>query len=398
MAANSNNTAFYSFSRLWPILFLSWIFFMTFVARAVLSPLMPSLEGDLNISHTQAGSLFFVMAMGYCGAMLGSGFVSGRITHRYTIMASAVLVGIALLILSAGRNLWEIRAAVFFLGMAAGLYLPSGITTLTDMVQPKDWGKAVSIHELAPNLAFVAAPVLAEVLMLWFSWRVVLAVIGIATIGFGLVFARFGRGGRFPGQPPRPASVRRVMRDRSFWVMVVLFGLAISSTMGIYNMLPLYLTSDIGISRPVANTLMALSRVMGLGTALISGWATDRFGARKTIVYAFVMTGTATVCMGAFTAPEAVVAAVFFQAVLSTIYFPAGFTALSSLFSVDIRNVAIAFTIPLAFMFGSGVIPAVIGMFGDAGLFAWGFILAGGLMLAGCLLVPLLRNLESGIG
>ncbi|MDY6904522.1 MAG: MFS transporter [Thermodesulfobacteriota bacterium] len=383
--------SFYSLATLGPILLLSWMFFLTFVARAVLSPLMPTLEAGLEISHSQAGGLFFFMAAGYCAAMLVSGFVSGRITHRKTIVTSAVLVGTALLVLSMRQGLWEIRGAVCFLGMAAGLYLPSGISTLTGMVDRRNWGKAVSIHELAPNLAFVAAPLLAEVLMFWFSWRVVLAVIGMTTIAFGMVFARFGRGGDFPGQPPRLAAVRQIMKNRSFWVMVILFSLGISSTMGIYNMLPLYLTSDIGISRSSANTLLALSRVTGLVTALVSGWATDRFGAKKTIVYAFVTTGLATVGMGVFNAPAAVGMAVFLQAMLSTVYFPAGFTALSSIFSVDMRNVAVAFTIPIAFMFGSGVVPTVIGMFGDAGLFGCGFMVAGGVIVAGVLLVPRLR-------
>ncbi len=386
--------SFYSFDRLWPIFFLALIFFLTFLARAVLSPLMPSIEAGVNISHSQAGMLFLSMAVGYFAAMLGSGFVSAKITHRYSIVSSAVMVGVALLILAASHGLWEMRLSVLFLGMAAGLYLPSGITTLTSMVVRGDWGKAVSIHELAPNLGFVAAPLVSEVLMLWFSWRTVLFVIGWVAIGAGLVFAGFGRGGNFPGQPPRPASVRQVLAEKSFWIMVMLFGLGISSTMGIYNMLPLYLTTDIGLSRSVANTLLALSRVLGLVTALISGWATDRYGARQTIVYAFILTGTATILVGALAAPVPVIIVVFLQAVLSTIYFPAGFTALSSLFSVDIRNVAIALTIPFAFAFGSGLIPALIGFLADMGQFSLGLMITGGLIMSGSLLVLFLRDPE----
>ncbi len=382
---------FYRWQRLWPILFVALIFFLTFVARTALSPLMPSIEAELHISHSQAGMLFFVLAGGYFAAMMGSGLVSARLTHRYTIALSAVLVGLVLLVLAVSRGLWPVRAAVFFLGMAAGLYLPSGVTTLTDMVETRHWGKAVSIHELAPNLGFVAAPLLAELLMLWFSWRAVLAVIGGVTIVIGLFFARYSRWGCFPGQPPRPAAVKAIFARKSFWLMVILFGLAISSTMGIYNMLPLYLTGEIGISRRMANTFMAFSRIAGLLTALLSGWATDRFGARRTIISAFLLTGTATVLLGLLAEPGWVILLVFLQAVLSTIYFPAGFTALSSLFSVDIRNVAIAFTIPLAFLCGSGLIPAMIGFFGEAGSFSMGFATTGGLILGGALLALFLR-------
>ena len=383
--------SFYSFPQLGPILFLALLFFLTFISRVVLSPLMPSIEGELKISHSQAGTMFFFMALGYFVALLGSGFLSSKITHKYTIVLSATVVGIALLVIAASRNLWELRGAIFFLGMAAGLYLPSGMTTLTDMVASKHWGKAVSIHEIAPNLAFVAAPIISEILMIWFSWRVVPTVIGLIAILIGMMFARLSRWGHFPGQPPGLTAAKCVFAKKSFWIMVVLFGLAISSTMGIYTMLPLYLINEIGIPRGLANTLIALSRIGGMGTALISGWATDRFGAARTIIYAFVLTGIATILLGVAESKGPAAAMVILQAGLATIYYPAGFTALSSLFSADIRNVAISFTIPFAFVFGSGIIPSMIGFTGDMGSFSIGFGITGALILSGSLLPVFLK-------
>jgi len=390
---HSKPAAFYSFRRLGPILFLALLFFLTFIARVVLSPLMPSIESELKISHSQAGSMFFFLSLGYFIALMGSGFIAAKISHKYTIVCSAVIVGIALLVIAASRNLLELRAAVFFLGMAAGLYLASGMTTLTDMVDSKDWGKAVSIHEIAPNLGFVAAPMISEIIILWFSWRAVPTAIGLTAILTGLLFAWLSRWGKFPGQPPGMTAIKCVFAKKSFWIMVILFGLGISSTMGVYTMLPLYLIKEIGIRHGPANTLIGLSRIAGMGTALISGWATDRFGATRTIMYAFLLTGLTTILLGAAASKATVVVIVFLQAVLSTIYFPAGFTALSSLFSADIRNVAISFTIPFAFVFGSGIIPSMIGLTGDMGSFSIGFALTGALILAGSLL-PLYLKLK----
>lgn len=387
----ADNRSFYTPSRLGPILFIALLFFLTFIARVLLSPLMPAVEAELDLTHAQAGNIFFILSIGYFIALAGSGFLSARITHKSTIVCSVTIVGLALLAIAASRGALGLRAAVFFLGMAAGLYIPSGITTLTDMVDAKDWGKAVSIHELAPNLGFVAAPLLAELLLIWFSWRVVPAVLGIAAIGIGLVFARMGRWGRFSGQPPGLAAIRRVFSQPSFWIMVLLFSVGISSTLGLYTMLPLYLINDIGISRPQANTLIACSRAAGMASALFSGWATDRFGARKTIICALALTGAATLLLGAVASPLPAGLLVFLQAVLATIYFPAGFTALSSLFSSEIRNVAISFTIPFAFLFGAGLVPSMIGFTGDIGSFSIGIAATGSLILAGSLLPLLLE-------
>jgi len=62
-----------------------------------MAPLMPSIEQDLNISHSAAGSLFLLISFGYLTSLIGSGFVSSRFTHHKTILISYVILGIALL-------------------------------------------------------------------------------------------------------------------------------------------------------------------------------------------------------------------------------------------------------------------------------------------------------------
>ena len=160
-------------SQLAPVLLLTGIFFLNFMARIVLSPLLPSIEKDLGASHSDAGALFLLVSIGYFVALLCAGSVSSRLLHKKTIVLSAMAVGVTLIGISISRNLTEMRLGFLVLGIAAGLYLPSGIVTLTSLVRSKDWGKGVAIHELAPNLSFVAAPAISELLMAWFSWRAV---------------------------------------------------------------------------------------------------------------------------------------------------------------------------------------------------------------------------------
>ena len=158
-------------SQLGPLIFLTSIFFLTFVARIIPAPLLPSIEKDLGVTHAEAGSLFLFISLGYFITLLGSGFVSSRLMHRQTIVLSVTTLGLALGAVVLGQRLWSIRLGLFFVGMAAGLYLPSGLATLTSLVHTKHWGKAIAIHEWAPNLSFVAAPLISEALLLWFSWR-----------------------------------------------------------------------------------------------------------------------------------------------------------------------------------------------------------------------------------
>ncbi|MGD8524492.1 MAG: MFS transporter, partial [Desulfobacterales bacterium] len=158
-------------AHLSPLLILTSIFFINFISRIILSPLMPKIEAELGIAHAAAGSFFLLISVGYFITLLGSGFFSSRLTHRKTIILSAAVLGVALLGTSFISGLWGIRIGMLIIGLAAGLYLPSGLATLTAIIAPRHWGKAIAIHELGPNLSFIAAPLLAEALLIWFSWR-----------------------------------------------------------------------------------------------------------------------------------------------------------------------------------------------------------------------------------
>ena len=346
---------------------------------------MPAIERDLNIGHGEAGSLFLFISLGYFPGLLGSGYVSSRFTHRWTVILSSVAVGGSLLAVSLSHTLWWIRSALVLIGLSSGLYLPSGIASLTDMVNSRDWGKAIALHELAPILAFISAPLLAEGLMIWFSWRGVLAVLGGTAIFTGGAFACFGRGGAFLGETPSPRNLRALVTIPSFWIMVVLFSMGIGASLGVYTMLPLYLVAEEGLGRGWANTLVALSRIAALGVIFLAGWATDRLGPRRALGGAFLATGMATMLLGLLHGVR-ILPALFLQPVFSSCFFPAGFAALSKIGPSQVRNVAVSLTIPVAFLLGGGAIPAGIGILGEHGLFSLGFTLVG-IMLAGCIIL-----------
>lgn len=373
-----------------PLLVLTSIFFVNFTARIIYAPLLPEIERDLNISHGEAGSLFLLISAGYFLSLLCSGWFASRLTHGKTITLSSVVLGLALIGTAFSRNLWTIRLSLFVLGLAAGLYLPSGIATLTKLIGYRHRGKAIAVHELAPTLGFAASPLLSELVMMRFSWQTVVVLLGMMALLMGLVFARFGKGGDFPGAAPGFDSFKPFFGEPAFWLMLLLFGLAISSSLGIYTMLPLYLIHEHGIERNFANSLVALSRVSGLGMIFVGGWVTDRIGAKKTLIFIFLLSGITTILIGAASGAW-VLAAVFLQPMLAVCFFPAGFSALSRIGPANARNIAVSLTVPFAFLFGGGAVPTGIGFMGDVTSFALGIVLVGVLILSGALLAGFLN-------
>jgi NNP family nitrate/nitrite transporter-like MFS transporter len=149
---NMNKSSAPLSSQVVPLILITGIFFLNFISRIILAPLMPTIENDLGIGHGEAGALFFMISLGYFAALMGSGFFSYHLTHRKTIILSSMVSGAALFAISISHTMWGIRLGLLIVGMAAGIYLPSGLSTLTSLVRSRDWGKAIAIHEMAPNL------------------------------------------------------------------------------------------------------------------------------------------------------------------------------------------------------------------------------------------------------
>jgi len=373
-----------------PVFFLTLIFFINFIGRMILSPLLPTIERELSISHGQAGSLFFLMSAGYVIGLLGSGFFASQTNHKITIVVSSAGVGCALIGISLCNSLWTMRAGLLCVGLAAGLYIPSAIAAITALVEQPRWGKAIAIHELAPNLAFFAAPFVAQAFLTWSTWRLALGVIGTASLFVSLFFYRFGRGGEFPGESPVSSAFATLIRMPAFWLMVVLFGIGVSTTIGVYAMLPLYLVSERHLDQSWANTVVALSRSYGPLLGLVGGWASDRLGPRRTMVISLAFTGIATMLLGPVST-RWISVVVIFQPLLAVWFFPAAFATLAAITRPDARNLAVSFTVPFGYIIGGGAVPAFIGIMGDAGSFAAGYVETGFFVLIGAVLALLLR-------
>ena len=364
-----------------PVFFLVAIFLLNFISRVIFSPLLPTIEKELEIGHGQAGFFFFLISAGYLSGLLGSGFVSSRTSHRLTILASGAGVGAALVLLSTSSSLGAMRTGLYALGLAAGLYMPSAIATITALVDQRHWGKAIAIHELAPNLAFFAGPFIAELFLKHSSWRAALAVLGLSSVVITIAYSRYGKGGRFAGESPASNAFGVLVHTPAFWIMLILFGVGVSSTVGIYAMLPLYLVSDRHVEATWANTVTALSRSYGPIFGMLGGWVSDRLGPKRTMVVSLLVTGMLTLLLG-LVADDWISPVVIVQPALAVWFFPAGFAALAVIAPPQARNLAVGFTIPFGYLIGGGAIPTFIGIMGDAKLFALGFTITGLLITA----------------
>ena len=372
------------------VLALTGLFYLTFVSRIIFAPLMPFIQTDLHVSDGRAGALFLMISIGLFSAPLLIGWVSAGIRYRGALAVSNIGVGVMLLVTSFSQSLAAMQISMVLLGLTAGFHIPSAVASITAQVQKPDWGKALGIHQVAPPLSFVTAPLIATVLAPLLSWRGALTAWGVFSACCGILFWLRGRSGDFKGQGLNFHVAREVLGLRAFWVIVVLMGMAMSGSAGIYAMLPLYMVRNQGFSPQLANTLIGLSQVSGLIMVFFAGLIADKIGPKKTIALALLGSGAMTVLIGTLNGVGLVVA-IFLQPLFLTSFFPAAFAALSRSVRPRLRGVGNSLGPAFGFLIGGGLTPTVIGYLADAQAFAAGIILVGCFILAGPFVVQFMH-------
>ncbi len=378
--------------RLRPILFLVAILYLNFLARIVFAPLLPVIKIEFGLGHGEAGSLFFFTASGYFAGLFGAAFVSSQLNHRRTILLSAGAVGGAMLAVSQTASIRGLYSGLSIVGISAGFYVPSALAVISELVNKEHWGKAIAIHEFAPNLGLITAPLLVESLLKLVSWRSILGIIGASSILTGVLFLLFAEGGSQKGETPNRKAMRRILANSSFWIMAAAFVLSLGAHLGVYAMLPLFLTTEMGFARGFANTLIGLSRFTGVMILFFSGLITDQIGRKQAVILFVATTGTLTLMLGTLRGPVVTPILIILQATSAVCFIPAGLATVSLLFPSSFISLAVSLLVPIGFLCGAGLIPAGIGYLADVLSFSFGFSLMGISALAS---LPLLFCLPS---
>lgn len=363
------------------VLLLASIFFLNFIARVVFSPLLPEIEKTLGIDHGASGSFFLFISIGYFISILFSTRVSEILGHKNTIVLSIFSCGTVLILIGTLESLAAIRIGLFLLGYGAGLYLQSGFATIVALVSPTYLARGMAVHELAPNVGFVIAPLACAAILHYFSYHTVLYFMGALLIGVAFIYMALGYNGTMPSRSMDRKAMKTVLTMVPFWQMVLLLSFAICSTLGLYSMLPLYLTSEQNMEESAANTLVALSRVSSVFMPLAGGWLGDRIGNGKVLRYILFTAGMLTIPLGLVSGVPLLVVVVL-QPMVAVCFFPSAFAILSGLGGKDARSAAISLCVPLAFLIGGGVLPTCIGFIGDYYSLGAGFSVVGVAMAA----------------
>ena len=217
------------------------------------------------------------------------------------------------------------------------------------------------------------------------------AVLGVAVLIIAILFSL--KGEELKINEPHKTVFKDLITRKSLWMMVTIMSVVMGANMGIYYILPLYLTKELSLSIGYANGLLGISRLGGIGVAILCGFLVDRFNLRKIMFILMIVSGVLTILLGiASTALIGIV--LFLQAIFITGIMPISFVCMARLFDRETLSMAIGLIVPLGTLFGTGLIPYLLGLSGDLLSFRFGIIVLGVLLILISWLALSLKELE----
>ncbi|TET91415.1 MAG: MFS transporter, partial [Desulfobacteraceae bacterium] len=364
-------------------LLLFWsLWYVNFSARTVISPLLPIIEDEFAISHAVAGSIFSFLSIGYTITLLLSGVLSPRIGYKRSIALGLLILMTSLFFLRYSTTYASLAVASLFIGLGAGIYLPSAIPLITAVFGREHWGKAIAFHETAASFSVFSIPLLTAIALRFLNWKAIFFIISAACLVVCTFFCIFS-------PDPSPQKGKRVqfssvLRRRDFWIMAILWVFAASCALGLYNVIPLFLVKENGMSLETANTIFGFSRIGGFFVAITAGFLVDRYRAKKILFLVILFTGLSTMSLALAQTIPFLVVMLFVQATIYPAFFPVALVAMSRLTDFNERSIFTGTTIAIGVIFGIGLTPVILGAVADVWNFKVGIFSLGALTTLSC--------------
>lgn len=366
-----------SFARFLPFLILiSFTSFVNLLARIIFPAMTPFICAEMNLCHADTGNLFFIMSVGFAISLFGSQFLSSKISHKMTVLFSIVSTGFALVVTSYAADFQFFRFSLFLVGFFAGFFIPSAVAMIREGVAREHLGKAFGIFATAQSFAFILGPMIVDHTTGIFTWKQVLNGFGLISSILSVILFFLFKQGNEKGEPITFGFIRDVFSWPSFWILNILLCIANGLNVGIYNMAPDFFERHNLIEHGAVYKLIIIARVLSVFTAIIAGVIADRFGLKRSMVLAFVFCGALTALMGSMS-PSSSLVLFTLQSPVAACLMPLIHFAIATIVFPEKNAAIVSIIAPFGFLMGAGVVPQLLGFFGDFNLYAQGFILFG---------------------
>lgn len=279
--------------RAWLVVALLWpVACLNYLDRLMITTMRDSLKADITMTDAQFGLLTSVFLWLYALLSPSAGFLADRV-GRSRVIAGSLFVWSAVTWLTAhAQDFPQLLIARALMGVSEACYMPAALALIVDYHRGPTRSLATGLH-ISGLYAGAALGGVGGVLAEHFRWQTAFSIFGIAGIVYGsvLVFCLRDRRDALNATPAdsSPAdgiralsTMSHLLRQSSYWVLLVYFSAISISNWAIYAWLPAYLREHFTLSQGTAG-ISATAYVQSasfVGILLGGAWA-DRWSRRN---------------------------------------------------------------------------------------------------------------------
>ena len=254
----------------------------------VLTPLLPLLITNLNLSLAGAGTLQMCFQLANSVSQLGFGYIADRSNPRILLIGGPILAVAMLPLIGLAPAAWVLAAVLIIGGLGGAAFHPPA-AALVHKYAGQHRGFAMSFHITSGTLGQAMAPLLFAPFVQRFGLRAIpwLILPGMAVLG-GVLLRRVPSIERLRGSSAAGGlrSLRQYAKPLSLlYVIVVLRTLTATS---FSTFVPVMLTRR-GMSIAQAGTAASIYLVAVGAGGFFGGPIADRFGARRVIILSLIL-------------------------------------------------------------------------------------------------------------
>lgn len=262
--------------------------FSSFALLYCVQPLLPLLSQQFALSPAQSSLALSVSTAALALSLLVSSALSERIGRKPLMVAAMVGAALATLLCACAQNYQQLLVLRAALGVVLGGMPAVAMAYLGEEIEPASLGLSMGLYISGSAFGGMAGRVLTSVLSDFLSWRVALAVMGLAGLLSALEFWRslprsrhFVAGGG--SWRALPASLLQHCRDAGLpWLFAMAF-LFMGSFVSLYNYLGYRLLgAPFGLRQSLVGAISFLY-LLGIFSSVWAGRLADRLGRRNVL-------------------------------------------------------------------------------------------------------------------
>ena len=282
----------------WILVALLWVVaLLNYMDRQMLSTMKPTMQLDIHElqSATNFGYLMAIFLWIYGIMSPISGIIADRVNRKWLIIFSLFIWSAVTFSMGYATTFNQIYWLRAFMGFSEALYIPAGLSLISDYHTNKTRSLAIGLHMSGIYMG-QALGGFGATFATMFSWQQAFHTFGFIGIAYSFILIMFlkedsrEKGAKISiNKNTLPSLFRGVgllLTNISFWVILIYFAVPSLPGWGVKNWLPtLYaqnLHIEMSIAGPISTVTLAFSSLLGVifGGILSDRWSQKNIRAR----------------------------------------------------------------------------------------------------------------------